>query len=49
MVVDAGVVAAVPDPVAAPLFVVVKMDVPAMLSIDEELAIVDGSVTDGKT
>lgn len=45
----AEVVAAGPDPVVAPLFVVVKMDVPAMLSIEEELALVDGSVTDGKT
>lgn len=48
LVVDADVVAAAPDPVATPLLVVVKMDVPAMLSMDEVLALVDGSVTDGK-
>lgn len=40
-------VATAPEPVAA-LFVVVKMEVPAILSIGEELALVDGNVTEGK-
>lgn len=43
-VVVAEAVAAAPEPVAASLVVVVKMDVPAMLSMDEELELTGGSV-----
>lgn len=45
LVVLAEAVAATPDPVATPLVVNVEIDVPAMLSIDEEeLALGEGNV-----
>ena len=42
-VVVAEAVAVAPEPVAMPLVVIVEMDVPAMLSIDEELVLTGGS------